>query len=361
MPTNIELLKRVIEGTDKSAADELWEDGDTMFWVDWREQDDDIPRYCEGLLQTGSLSTSVYNTEEEPGFAFDIYYKGATTRVPIVVGPEDRHITLVTLNWVLYPDYELRYFIPTSSTDGAGIVPLPMRVWKELEAEFGQKVAKQFYRLAEGPNIFTDPIEFDENGSPESISESESEPEIEAPRTVSPFPPAGFTATPSQPASFHYTSQYTAQPVADRGPARPLTIIELLFSLNGRISRGTWWFSVALQIGIGVAFAVLAGVLHGVAGKAWDTMINAATGVLIVLLCYIHIASAVKRFHDIDITGWAVTMLAIPFIGELTWLIVLGCLPGKNLGINGANNQYGPDPLQTPPGPIFVRSARWGV
>ncbi len=383
MTMNIELLKRVIEGSDVSAADEFWDDQATRFWVDWREEDDNIPRYCEELIKTGSLSGIVYNIEEEPGFAVDILYKGVATRVPLIEGPEDRHITLVTLNKVLNPDYELRYYIPSHGSDGAAIVPLPMRVWEELEAEFGPKVAKQFYRIADKPNIFTDRYSFDEDGSLLSYESDDDDGEEEdydeedelappaprspfvpynssAPRPVTPFLNSYNTATPSsQPGTFDYASPNSAPVIADRGQVRTLTLFELLFSFHGRISRGAWWFTNLFQLGMCVVYVALATVLHSMFGRAWDAASFPAMAGLIILLCYIQTAAAAKRFHDIDASGWSVTMLPIPIIGALIWFIGLGCLPGKNVGTNGSNNHYGPDPLQTLPGPAFVRTARW--
>lgn len=355
MPANITLLKRVIEGSDASAQEELWDDDETLFWVDWREEDENIPRYCEELIETGNLSGTVYDIDEEPGFAMDILYRGVSTRVPLIEGPEDRHITLVTLNNVLKPDYELRYYIPSHGSDGAAIVPLPMRVWEELEAEFGPKVAKLFYRIAEKPNLFTDCYSFDENGAIQIVDEVA----FQAAAPIPLIPRVTSSATPSQPGNFDYASPNSAQLIADRGVVRSLTLFELLFSFHGRISRGAWWFSNLLQLGMGGVYLVLATVLHSVLGPASKALTYPAMAGLVILLCYIQTAAAAKRFHDIDASGWSVTMLPIPMIGALIWFIGLGCLPGKNVGTNGTNNHYGPDPLQTPPGPAFVRTARW--
>jgi hypothetical protein len=157
---NVDLIKRVIENVDECALDELWDDRESLFWVSCSEEDDNIPRDCESILKTGHLDAQVVTIDEKPGFALQIRYKGETTNVPLVVGVEDRHITVVTLNEVLSPEYEIRYLIASSPTDSGAFVPLPTLIWRSLEDQYGDKVAKQFYRIKKTPNLFTEVIDF---------------------------------------------------------------------------------------------------------------------------------------------------------------------------------------------------------
>ena len=157
---NLDLIKRVIETSpppeshdfqwgEDSPLSQIWEDEneDLAYWVDWREEDDLIPGYCEEVLNTGCLSAECVDIEEEPGFAVDITYKGKVTRVPLVVGAADRPITMFTLNQVLAPDYEVRYLRASLCTDGWCCVPLPTAGWQELEQEYGNKVDWAFTRI----------------------------------------------------------------------------------------------------------------------------------------------------------------------------------------------------------------------
>ena len=157
---NLDLIKRVIETSPPVESDDfdwnedsplskIWRDDtdEITYWVDWREEDDAIPEYCEGVLKTGCLSAECVEIEEEPGFAVDITYKGKVTRVPLVVGAADRPITMFTLNQVLEPDYEVRYLRASECTDGWCCVPLPTSAWRELEAQYGDRVDWAFTRI----------------------------------------------------------------------------------------------------------------------------------------------------------------------------------------------------------------------
>src|SRR5262249_24296490 len=104
-------------------SDEMFEalcgDDESAFLVDWREDDGDIPRYCESILFTEMLS-GVW--EDDRLF---IQFGQKRVQVPLTHSAADRHITLVTLNEVLHPDFEVRYAVQSRGSDGLIVVPLP--------------------------------------------------------------------------------------------------------------------------------------------------------------------------------------------------------------------------------------------
>jgi uncharacterized membrane protein YhaH (DUF805 family) len=108
----------------------------------------------------------------------------------------------------------------------------------------------------------------------------------------------------------------------------------LLFSINGRISRGPFWLSYL------ILFAVTAALVLFIATKATNNQVLAILVlILLVLLVWIAICVTVKRLHDIDASGW----LSIPVVLIPIALILVGSF----LGTVGPN-QYGHDPLERP-------------
>jgi uncharacterized membrane protein YhaH (DUF805 family) len=63
--------------------------------------------------------------------------------------------------------------------------------------------------------------------------------------------------------------------------------------------------------------------------------------VLILPLGPISIIVQIKRWHDLDKSGWWVLVNLIPILGGLWSLIECGFLKGTN-----GQNRFGPDPLQ---------------
>lgn len=158
------LLNRVSAARHKSPTEDaiqsLLDDRETVFWVDWREDDDAIVDYCEDILNTRSLSAHLVDAENEAGFELFIHYKDRRVRVPLVIGHEDRHLTIVSLNDILAPDFEIRFCIDSNNADTLAFLPLATDAWRDLESQFGENVARRFYRIKPKPNLFTDELPF---------------------------------------------------------------------------------------------------------------------------------------------------------------------------------------------------------
>ena len=121
---------------------------------------------------------------------------------------------------------------------------------------------------------------------------------------------------------------------------------DLLFGFQGRTNRAKWWL-VGLAVFV-VEMIVFAAILGGAAMSGDPEQIASAIGpiagvvifVMVVLATWIHIAVAVKRYHDRNKSGWWVLIVFVPVIGGLWYLIECGFLSGTS-----GPNSYGPDPL----------------
>jgi uncharacterized membrane protein YhaH (DUF805 family) len=109
----------------------------------------------------------------------------------------------------------------------------------------------------------------------------------------------------------------------------------LLFSINGRISRGPFWLIYL------ILFAVTAALVLFIETKTTNNPVLAL--LVLVLLVWIAICVTVKRLHDIDASGW----LSIPVVLIPIAVILVGSFPGTV-----GPNQYGPDPLERSSTPL---------
>lgn len=95
---------------------------------------------------------------------------------------------------------------------------------------------------------------------------------------------------------------------------------------RGRIARATFWlYGVAALLGLGV----LGHLLLGIARVRQDN----AEHIVNLLLVWPAVATAAKRWHDRDKSGWWVLVVLIPVVGWIWALIENGCLrgtPGPN-------------------------------
>jgi len=139
------LLVTPSEGT----LDRLFNDAQTVFWVDFRAEETEVIEACERVLATGDLSFQL------DGESLSINRNGTSNVVPLTFSLADRHIVILCLNKLLAPDYEIRFCIASNGMDTLAFVPLSVNRWLELEAEH-KHLNEHFAVIHNYPNLFVD-------------------------------------------------------------------------------------------------------------------------------------------------------------------------------------------------------------
>ena len=99
-------------------------------------------------------------------------------------------------------------------------------------------------------------------------------------------------------------------------------IFKQYFEFNGRECRKTFWLFILNILIVNLALDYIsAGFL---------------SMILSILIFFPFLGLIVRRFHDIDFSGWWVLLAFIPILGFIA-LIVFGCIPGTE-----GENKYGP-------------------
>jgi uncharacterized membrane protein YhaH (DUF805 family) len=81
-----------------------------------------------------------------------------------------------------------------------------------------------------------------------------------------------------------------------------MNILRLFFSFYGRISRTKYW------TGWAVSYAVIAAAMAAWAFMPSSDAVSGAVGLICLTCVFTLIPIAVKRLHDLDITGWWVAV-----------------------------------------------------
>lgn len=113
----------------------------------------------------------------------------------------------------------------------------------------------------------------------------------------------------------------------------------LSFSPSGRTSRRHYWAGLILLAIAVTAVEEVERLLYGITIS--EALFNALTAALSFagLLCvWLALMLLVRRFHDIDRTGWWALSVFIPFFIPLG-VVILGCLRGSD-----GTNRYGAAP-----------------
>ena len=140
-----------------------------------------------------------------------------------------------------------------------------------------------------------------------------------------------------QPQNPYATPATNAHNPATDPPYEAPTLVQLLFSFDGRISRSPYWMGLLLLMGT-VFVPLLFLSFLGAASEGAAGLVLALVGILMLLVTYCSWAVSAKRWHDRGKSGWWTLIQLIPF-GSIWMLIECGFLPGEP----GAN-QYGSDP-----------------
>lgn len=119
-------------------------------------------------------------------------------------------------------------------------------------------------------------------------------------------------------------------------------MLNLLFGLNGRIGRASWW--LAQFIAVPVVYLLGFGLLMGT-GSIDDPEAMASGPVVLGIIApvfigaWINVASSVKRYHDRGKSGAWFLIVFIPFIGSIWQLVECGFCIGDD-----RDNRFGPPP-----------------
>lgn len=133
-------------------------DSDLIFWIDWREHDDAIVDYIEASLQTGALSAKI-NDKPAEELELQVLFEGNTYSKMIV----DRDDTLIWLNSILQPKYEIRFCKQSLGSDTLAFIALSHDDWEQLSKQYGiERINELFGTITPGSKFFNTELEFDE-------------------------------------------------------------------------------------------------------------------------------------------------------------------------------------------------------
>ena len=146
-----DLIERLITDPSESTIDDLFEDHNSIFWVDWKEDDAVLAEYV------GSLINSVDLKAERDGEDIYLSFKEKKLKVPLTLSGKDRHITLMAINEIMAEEYETRMVWASEGGDTLAFTTLSKNSWEKLEEKYGNpKVASAFFKLVAEANVFTD-------------------------------------------------------------------------------------------------------------------------------------------------------------------------------------------------------------
>lgn len=113
-----------------------------------------------------------------------------------------------------------------------------------------------------------------------------------------------------------------------------------LFSFKGRVNRGNFWLVLIplFLISAGIQVAIISSMSNMSRGDSNTMGFVIMSALFYIPALWILIATYVKRWHDINKSGWWSLILLIPWVNLLV-ILFLGLAPGT-----AGANRYGEQP-----------------
>jgi uncharacterized membrane protein YhaH (DUF805 family) len=155
-----------------------------------------------------------------------------------------------------------------------------------------------------------------------------------------PVPDASITATTGAPIilgeKFGRIGGSTDFPI-QQSKKTGMSLLQLYFSPNGRIGRMTFFFKGILPVYllIGICGMVLASLGNSMDPSGSSGFISGIFALIVLLFLWVLIMLMVKRFHDLNRSGWNILLWLLPFLGGLIYMInIFECLLSKGCDPN---------------------------
>lgn len=133
------------------SLDDFW-DEEALTWVDWRDYDEDIIDYVNEKI--GNLITvSHQDNGKDYGDDIIISYKDKSLMIPYGE-VMDRDTTIIYVNELIKPDFEIRLFIENLGSDTLGFIILDRASWEKFEKQFNADVSRYFMPINKKSRIF---------------------------------------------------------------------------------------------------------------------------------------------------------------------------------------------------------------
>ena len=118
-------------------------DSEAIIWVDWHEDDEDVVRYFNDMIDEPIDIQTVSNGKP---YGDDIVLQKGDKELLIPYGDEqDRDVTIKYFNEFVKPDYEVRWFTESLGNDTLGFTVLSVAEWAKLDDEFGADTVRYYF------------------------------------------------------------------------------------------------------------------------------------------------------------------------------------------------------------------------
>lgn len=127
---------------------EKFGNSEALFWVDWREDDEDVVKYVNEILQEDDKFNYKTEIDEDGDVHIILFTKGyglTNGKSHTIFNPKSRDTTIKDINEFIKPKNEIRWFLESLGDDTLAFVLMSCDNWKKLEQQFGKEKVDYYF------------------------------------------------------------------------------------------------------------------------------------------------------------------------------------------------------------------------
>ncbi len=134
-----------------------FDDEDHLVWIDWRETEDAIVEYIAAKLDGWKLSATIDDAASKCGYEVSISCGDRTLTIDPSGELDCRHATLLAIDNLISPAYQIRFASATNGGDTIGVAVERIADWQFLWSKYGRVVNERFCPIRELPDLMNTP------------------------------------------------------------------------------------------------------------------------------------------------------------------------------------------------------------
>jgi hypothetical protein len=139
---NKQFARKLIDHPSNEVLKQLFDGVDGVFWVDWREADENIVDLVAQLVGNDKSSQDRLLSPFWKDGKLYVKFRAELTEIPLKFEPGEQYITLAAINNAISPEYQIRYISASEGGDAVAFMILTAHALSELVGEFGTKVGE---------------------------------------------------------------------------------------------------------------------------------------------------------------------------------------------------------------------------
>lgn len=147
----------VVEKPTKSYSETIFDDTESIVWIDWREEEDSIVHAIAAKIPEFLLSAVVRAANNDAGYDIQITCRDQERVIDPDAPFDSRHATLNAIDELVSPEYQVRFVTETNGADTMGVVVELRADWERLYQRFGRRLNEHFCPIRELPDLMNTP------------------------------------------------------------------------------------------------------------------------------------------------------------------------------------------------------------